>query len=368
MTMPDRSAGLPPAPLRLKVDAAALAANWRTLDGLSGKAAAGAAVKANAYGLGVDAVVPVLRDAGCRRFFVAHWGEVPGVLRHVPAAQVCVLHGVTTAAEADYARKTGVLPVLNSSQQAAVWQASGGGLCHLMVDTGINRLGVAPDQLGDPAVASLEVDLLLSHLASADEDSALNAQQLQRFVEIIPHFRPRATSLANSAGIALGQGFHFDLTRPGLALYGGIARPELAQAIRPVVRLQAQVLQRRSIGAGDSVGYNATFTAAKPMEVATVSVGYADGFLRARGPGNALSCDGRALPILGRVSMDMTVVDCTAAPDLAVGDYVDIPMDLPQQAAQSGLSQYELLTVLGQRFARQAPEKSFLHSYVARAK
>jgi alanine racemase len=346
--MPD----LPAAPLRLWVDTAALAANWRALDAMSGAAAAGAAVKANAYGLGVDAVVPVLRDAGCRRFFVAHWGEVPAVLRHVPASQVCVLHGVTTAEEADFARASGVLPVINSPQQAAVWQTSGGGPCNLMIDTGINRLGVACDQLGDAAVASLDVDLVLSHLASADEDSPLNAQQMQRFASVIPQVGARAASLANSAGIALGAPYHFDVTRPGIALYGGIVRPEMASTIQPVVHLQAEVIQRRTIGEGDSVGYNATFTAPRPMEVATICIGYADGFLRVRGPGNRLTSGGRALPIVGRVSMDMTVVDCTLAPDLAAGDFVDIPMDLPQQAAQSGLSQYELLTVLGQRFAR----------------
>ncbi|MEO5706935.1 MAG: alanine racemase [Alteraurantiacibacter sp.] len=346
-------ADLPPASLRLLVDTAVLAANWRTLDAMSGAAAAGAAVKANAYGLGVDAVVPALRDAGCRQFFVAHWGEIPAVLRHVSAGEVCVLHGVTTAAEADFARATGVLPVINSAQQAGLWNAAGGGLCHLMVDTGINRLGVPREQLGDAAVAALEVDLLLSHLASADEDSALNDVQLARFASVIPQVGARATSLANSAGIALGAPYHFDLTRPGLALYGGIARPEMASAIRPVVQLQAEVIQRRTLAAGDSVGYNATFAAACPMEVATVAIGYADGFLRVRGPGNSLTSHGCDLPVLGRVSMDMTVVDCTLAVDLKAGDFVDIPMDLPKQAALSGLSQYELLTILGDRFARQ---------------
>ncbi len=348
MIMPD----LPAAPLRLRVDAAALAANWRALDAMSGAAAAGAAVKANAYGLGVDVVVPALRDAGCRQFFVAQWAEVPAVLRHVPASQICVLHGVTTSEEADFARASGVLPVINSPQQAAVWQAAGGGPCNLMVDTGINRLGVARDQLGDPAVAALHVDLLLSHLASADEDSPLNVQQMQRFAAIIPQVGASAASLANSAGIALGTPYHFDVTRPGIALYGGIVRPEMASTIQPVVHLQAQVIQRRSLAVGDSVGYNATFTAPQQMEVATVSIGYADGFLRVRGAGNSLSVQGRTLPILGRVSMDMTVVDCSAMPDLAAGVFVDIPMDLPRQSAQSGLSQYELLTILGQRFAR----------------
>lgn len=347
-TMPD----LPPPALRLSLDRDALAANWRTLNALSGTAEAGAAVKADAYGLGVASAVPVLRDAGCRRFFVAHWCEVPAVLAHVPASQLCVLHGATNAAEAAYARVTGVLPVVNTAQQAQVWQDSGGGPCHLMVDTGINRLGVPLVDLGHEAVTALQVDTLMSHLASADEDSALNALQLARFHSIIPQVAPRAASMANSAGIALGAGYHFDLTRPGLSLYGGIARTELAGSIRPVAIIQALVIQRRRIAAGDSVGYNATFTATAPMDVATVSIGYADGFLRARGPGNALRWQGQVLPVLGRVSMDMTVIDCSVAPGLAAGDLVDIPMDLPAQAALSGLSQYELLTVLGKRLAR----------------
>lgn len=345
MTMPD----LPPPALRLSLDEAALAANWRALDAMSGAAQAGAAVKADAYGLGVARAVPVLRDAGCRRFFVAHWCEVPALLEHVDAGQVCVLHGVSNEAETAYARATGVLPVINSPRQAAIWTETGGGPCHLMVDTGINRLGVMPEQIGDEAMGTLEVDLLLSHLASADEDSPLNAQQLQRFHEVIPRFRPRTISLANSAGIALGNGFHFDLTRPGIALYGGVVRPQLNGIIQPAAIVQAMVIQRRTVSAGDTVGYNATYAAMKTIATATVSIGYADGFLRARGPGNALRWGDRDLPVIGRVSMDMVVVDCSACPDLGVGDYVDIPMDLPRQAALSGLSQYELLTVLGKR-------------------
>lgn len=343
--MPD----LPPSALKLSLDRDALAANWRTLDSMSGSAQAGAAVKANGYGLGAANVVPVLRDAGCRRFFVAHWCEVAAVLEHVPPEWLSVLHGVNNAAEVAYARATGVRPVLNTPRQATIWQDTGGGLCDLMVDTGINRLGVTPDQLGEAQVASLQVDMLLSHLACADEDSPLNALQLQRFDAIVLQIPHRSASLANSAGIALGSAYHHDVTRPGIALYGGVVRPEQAGKIRPVAIVQAMVIQRRSISSGDTVGYNATFTAAAQMDTATICIGYADGFLRARGPGNLLRWHGHDLPVLGRVSMDMVVVDCSACPDLRAGDFVDIPMDLPAQAALSGLSQYELLTVLGKR-------------------
>jgi alanine racemase len=345
-------AGLPPASLRLTVDTDALAANWRALDALSGKARAGAAIKADCYGLGVATCAPVLRDAGCESFFVAHWSEVRGALAHVPAHAIAVLHGPLSGADAVYAKETGVVPVINSLQQARVWAEAGGGTCHLMVDTGINRLGIDPCEAGDPAIAALDIDILMSHLASADEDSAINPQQLARFrevVDIIPH---RRVSLANSAGIALGSDYACDVTRPGLALYGGVPRVELAGKIRQVVRIEAAVIQRRSLAPGESVGYNAAFTANVPMEIAAVSLGYADGFLRARGPGGALFRREARLPILGKVSMDMIVVDCSVAPDLVAGDWLDVPFDLPLAAQQSTLSQYELLTTIGARLRR----------------
>lgn len=339
----------PPATLRLTVDTAALAANWRALDSLSGRASAAAAVKADAYGLGVAACVPVLRDAGCQTFFVAHWSEVAGVIAHVPAHQVAVLHGVGNAAECAYARSTGAVPVICSLEQAALWTGTGGGTCHLMVDTGINRLGIAPDEAGQAAIGALDVDILLSHLACADEDSPMNARQLAAFAGVRGAIGHRRASLANSAGIGLGAAYAFDLTRPGLALYGGVPRAELAGAIRPVAAVSAAILQTRMLKAGDSVGYNATFVAPAPVKVGTVSMGYADGFLRARGPGNAFHHQGRRLAILGKVSMDMIVVDLSAAPDLVAGDWIDVPWDLGDAARQNALSAYEMLTAIGQR-------------------
>ena len=339
----------PPPTLRLTVDTEALAANWCALDALSGGASAGAAVKADAYGLGVETCVPALRDAGCRTFFVAHWSEVAPVIAHVPGDQVAVLHGVLTEADCAYARATGAVPVINSLDQAALWTATGGGRCHLMVDTGINRLGIALGEAGDAAVAALDVDILMSHLASADERTAMNRMQaelLSEAAEAIPHQR---LSLANSAGIGLGEAFAFDLTRPGLALYGGVPREELTDHIRPVARVEAQLLQTRNLAPGEGVGYNATFIAPTHMRVGTVSIGYADGFLRARGPGNALFHQGRALPILGKVSMDMVVVDLAAARDLAAGDWLDVPWNIADAAQQNALSAYELLTTIGPR-------------------
>lgn len=350
MTLPEP----PPAALRLKIDAAAIADNWRALDRLSGGARAGAAVKADGYGVGVAHVLPALLAAGARDFFVAHWSEVAAVLDHAAADQISVLHGVSTLAEAAYARALGVRPVINSLHQARLWQEGGGGPCDLMIDTGINRLGIAPGEAGDPVIAALDVHTLMSHLASADEDAELNDRQLACFHRIKAQVKHRDLSIANSAGIALGANFALDLTRPGVALYGGIARRELAGVIRQVVYPQAMVLQRRRIGPGDSVGYNATFTANAPLEVATVAIGYADGFLRCRGPGFAMHHHGYDLPVLGRVSMDMTVVDCSTCPQLSAGDFVEIPFDLPVDAARCGLSQYELLTSLGKRFTRHS--------------
>src|SRR6478736_9786873 len=177
MTTPEPS-------LRLTVDRQALADNWRALDRLSGGATAGAAVKADAYGLGVDHVLPALLAAGTRDFFVAHWSEVTAVLRHLEPAQLAVLHGPLRSEDAQFARATGVRPVINSLHQARLWLDAGGGPCDLMVDSGINRLGLPPTEIGDPLVAALALDTLLSHRASADEDVPQNAAQLARFAEI----------------------------------------------------------------------------------------------------------------------------------------------------------------------------------------
>lgn len=342
----------PPPLLRLRLDLAALADNWRALDRLTGFAETGAAVKADAYGLGGELAVPALREAGAQSFFVAHWSEVPPLLAHVQGGQISVLHGPLSQQDVQFAIATGARPVINSLHQAKLWLDAGGGSCDLMVDTGINRLGLPLGDIGNPLIAQLNIDTLMSHLASADEDVAQNGKQLRAFRDVATQLTARRLSLSNSAGIALGEDYAFDLTRPGLSLYGGIPRSNLAQHIRQVAYPQAQVMQVRELSAGDAVGYNATFTADHPMQVATVSIGYADGYLRCWSNTGMLRQGDAELPVLGRVSMDMVVVDCAAAPDLREGDWVDLPYDLPESAAQSGLSQYELLTVLGNRFER----------------
>jgi alanine racemase len=345
-------AAMPPPALRLRLDAAALAGNWRALDALSGAARTGAAVKADAYGLGAAEAVPVLKAAGCDDFFVAHWSEVAALLPLVDPARVSVLHGPMNAADVAFCRACGVKPVLNSLAQVARWQEAGGGPCDLMVDSGINRLGLEPRHLGDPALAGLAIDICMSHLASADEDTAQNGEQLARFAAIRRAVPARRYSLANSAGIALSPAYHADLTRPGLSLYGGVPRPELAARIAPVAFPEAAVIQVRELAAGDAVGYNATFVAPRPMRAGVVALGYADGYLRCWSGKGRFAWRGIELPSLGRVSMDMTVVDLTAAPDAREGDWLGVAYDPVASAAATGLSQYELFTLLGRRFAR----------------
>ena len=346
-------AELPPAALRLSIDRLALAGNWRALDRLSGAARAGAAVKADAYGVGARVAVPVLREAGCGDFFVAYSGEAAGILDLCEPPAIAILHGPLTPADARFARETGVRPVINTLAQARLWLEVGGGACDIMVDTGINRLGITMEQLGDETLALLDVEVLHSHLASSEEDVPLNAIQLARWREarsLVPH---RRASLANSAGITLGPDYHGDLTRPGLSLYGGVPCDKLAQDIAQVVRPEAAVMQVRDVAAGEGIGYNSTFVAPQDMRVGTVALGYADGYLRCWSGKGAMLHQGRRLPVLGRVSMDMTVIDLANAPDLREGDWVEAEYALPEAAAVSGLSQYELLTSLGQRFSRQ---------------
>jgi alanine racemase len=227
-----------------------------------------------------------------------------------------------------------------------------------MLDTGMNRLGLGEGDLAVGALDGLAIDTLMSHLASADEDSAQSSAQRGRFVAMAEKVAARRLSLANSAGIALGPDYAFKLTRPGLALYGGVPRPELAGVIAQVAYPEAQVLQRRTVRAGEAVGYNATWVAPADTEVAILNYGYADGYFRGFSGRGAALLGGTALPLIGRVSMDLIAIDVTGH-DVAEGDWLTIDFDLPRAAAQSGMSQYELLTGMGQRFGRvrQAPSR-----------
>jgi len=220
----------------------------------------------------------------------------------------------------------------------------------VMVDTGINRLGLRPGEIA--ILDGLAIDTLHSHLACADEDVPLNQMQLERFRAVAAAVPAKRYSIANSAGICLGRDYSFDLVRPGLSLYGGIPRIEADGHIRPVIRVDAEIVQRRTVLAGESCGYGATFVAKEDTEVAILNVGYADGYLRGFSSRGSAFAGEFALPVLGRVSMDLIAVGVDAAPDLKEGEWVELDYDLASASRQSGLSQYELLTTLGHRFER----------------
>jgi alanine racemase len=219
-----------------------------------------------------------------------------------------------------------------------------------MIDTGMNRLGLGPEDRA--CLDGLAIDTLHSHLACADETSDMNALQLQRFSELAAVIPAKRYSLANSAGICLGRNYSFALVRPGLALYGGVPSQEAEGNIRQVARVEAQIVQRRTIHAGESCGYGATFVAPAETEAAIVNIGYADGYLRGFSARGTAFAGEFALPVLGRVSMDLVALGCDAARDLKEGDWVELDYDLPTASQVSGLSQYELLTTLGSRFER----------------
>ena len=342
------------SPLRLDLHGAALVANWRWLAGAGGRAACGAAVKADGYGLGARDVVARLADAGCRDFYVATWDEA-AALGPLPAdLALSVLHGVR-AEDMAAALASPARPVLNTAAMVARWkQAAPERPCDVMVDTGMNRLGLSPAEARSGLLDGLAIDTLMSHLASADEpDSDQNERQLFTFRGLKGGIAARRYSLANSAGICLGRRYTFDLTRPGLGLYGGTPGPAAAGQLAQVVRPHVQAVQVRMVPAGETIGYGATYTAPREMRVAILNLGYADGYLR------AFAATGRALagdipcPLVGRVSMDLIAVDVSAARDVAEEDWLAIDYTLPEAAAATGLSQYELLTGLGHRYLRR---------------
>ena len=335
--------------LRLTVVRAAIQSNWRWLAERAG-VPAGAAVKADGYGLGAREATEALVEAGCRDFFVSTWAEAEQLGILPESVSLVVLHGVGPD-DPEAALRLPARPCLNSVEQVARWKdIASDRPCDVMVDTGINRLGLRPTEID--ALDGLTIDTLHSHLACGDEDSPLNAMQLERFRAVASAVPAKRYSFANSAGICLGREYSFDLVRPGLALYGGIPRAEAEGQIRQVARVEAQIVQRRTIPAGESCGYGATFVAKEDVEAAILNIGYADGYLRGfSSHGSAFSGE-FALPVLGRVSMDLIAVGCDAAPGLSEGDWVEIDYDLPSASKQSGLSQYELLTTLGSRFER----------------
>ncbi len=351
---------------RLTIDLGALASNWRELAAMTPHAETGAVIKADAYGTGAVAAMQTLLAAGCRTFFVATVREGIAVRSIDDAATVYILNGLPPGG-ADLLAAHGLRPVLNSRAEIDEWVAAG--ITSLppaiQFDTGMNRLGLSPDETdtlaGDRAlVEKIGPALIMSHLACADDPaSPKNVDQLSRFRTIGASFPGVPASLANSAGIMLGDAYQFDVTRPGIALYGGRSannRPALA----PVVTAETMVLQIRDADAGGTVGYGAQQTLRRRSRLATLGVGYADGYLRAAGSrddreGAQVFVRGKAAPLVGRVSMDLMVADVTDIEGVERGDWAELfgpNILLDAVADRAGTIGYELLTDLGRRYAR----------------
>jgi alanine racemase len=342
----------------LTIDLDAIAANWRALDRMSGAGVQTAAVvKADAYGLGATRVVRALANAGARRFFVALAEEGAAVRQALgPGPQISVLSG-HMAGDTEMIHDLDLTPMLNSLEQITRHlEALPGHPFGVQLDTGMNRLGV--EMLEWQAVAPILVDagpeLLMSHLACADEpDHPLNAAQLKTFHEMTDGTGlPR--SLAATGGILLGPRYHFDLTRPGVGLYGG--QPH--QAAIPAVTLSLPVIQTREVAVGEAVGYGCTWVAERPSVIATVSGGYADGLLRSLS-GKAQLWDGDTpCPLVGRVSMDLITVDITDLPEVPRAlDIIGPNQGVDALAGIAGSIGYEILTSLGARYTRRYQER-----------
>ncbi len=355
-----------PAVAELEIDLEAIAANYALLCERARPAAVAAVVKADAYGLGLAPVATRLFAAGCRKFFVARLDEGAALRRLLHEAEIFLLDGVGRGEEEVlFAHR--LIPVLNHPGELELWaryaRALGQRLAAaLHIDTGMTRLGFPSDTartLAPERPEPLTLCLVMSHLACADEpEHPLNAIQLERFVMATTQFAEVPRSLAASSGIFLGADYHFDLCRPGVALYGVNPVPGHPNPMRPVVRLTAPVLQVHEIDAPAAVGYGATYPVLPGMRVATVPVGYADGLLRSASNRATARIAGVDVPYAGRVSMDLTSLDVSALPEQAVvpGTRVELiggSDGVDRLAQQAGTIGYEVLTRLGHRFRRR---------------
>jgi alanine racemase len=352
----------------LKVDLAAIEANWRALSRELRTVECAAVVKANAYGLGLEPVAAKLAETGCQTFFVADLGEARRLRSRLRDAAIYVLNGFFPELGSAFI-EIGARPVINSTTELAEWDAfvaqhNWRGGAALQVDTGMNRLGIPVDEAMAlaPRVQTENhgIALVMSHLACAEvPDHPLNAAQIQLFKEIRLLFRGVPASLANSSGIFLGDAAHCDLARPGAALYGINPTPGRPNPMQNVIELSGRILQIRKIDRGETVGYGAVWTAKRPSRLAVVALGYADGLPRAVSgidPARtaAASIAGRLCPFAGRISMDLICVDVTDLADSAVhrgGEAILIGrgISVDDLAATAGTIGYEILTHLGQR-------------------
>ncbi|RXF74786.1 alanine racemase [Hansschlegelia zhihuaiae] len=359
---------------RLTIDLGALADNWRTLAALSATSECAAVVKADAYGTGLEHAVRALAGAGAKTFFVAHLSEARVARRVAPTAAVYILNGLPPGAAAAYAQ-TGARPVLGSREEIEEWAAfvasAGEGFpAAIHVDTGMNRLGLRPEEAramfagGGPG---FRPSLLMSHLACADEPERPETErQRALFAELRALCPETPASLANSAGTLLGRteggDLGFDLRRPGVALYGSNPIAGRPSPLKPVVQLEARIVQVRDAAEGEAVGYGGAQRLKRPSRIAVLSLGYADGVMRAGGsedvsPGAVGFLGETPCPYVGRISMDLIAIDVTDAPDGAArrGAWVEILGDhvsVDQLARACNTIGYEVLTALGRRYER----------------
>ncbi len=366
------------AGLRLTVDLGALVENWRDLARRSGKARTSAVVKADAYGLGIEDVGETLYGAGARDFFVATADEGATLRLYAPEARIFVLSGIWPGMERRFFEND-LVPVIASEEQLTFWMSVlsdyGDYPCALQVDTGFNRLGLPMDDaiaLADDVSrpASFAPVLVMSHLACGDDPSnAMNGQQLEAFRKVSAAFEGIEASLANSAGIFLGADYHFDLTRPGIATYGGEAIPGIANPMRPVATAEARIIQTRSVKSGETVGYGRALQLTRDSRLAIVSAGYADGYMRSQSSGGVPLRQtgiagghgfiaGHKVPVAGRITMDLTIFDVTDLPENLVraGDYVELfgsNISVDEAARSAGTIGYEMLTSMGLRHERR---------------
>ncbi|MFT4098364.1 MAG: alanine racemase [Rhodoblastus sp.] len=347
----------------LTIDLAALRANWRKLADMVAPAGCAAVVKADGYGCGLEPVVGALLAEGCGTFFVARLSEGLRARAVAGNAAIYVLDGLTPGAAAEM-RQANLRPALGSLPEIREWAAAGGGPAALHFDTGMNRLGLSIDEAG-AALSALgrAPDLVMSHFASSEDvASPDNPEQIARFAQLRSMVPDVQASLCNSSGIFLSSHPWHNLARPGYALYGGNPTPDRANPMRPVVTLEAPILQTRRVEAGAHVGYNGQWTAKRPTLLAVIPVGYADGI-----PRSAMGVDGKCgpdvtiggvrCPIAGRVSMDLICIDATDAPAGAVerGAPVELlgsTIGIDEFGARAGTIGYEILTSLGRRYTR----------------
>jgi alanine racemase len=350
----------------LEIDLKAIAGNWLMLrDRLAAGVECAGIVKADAYGLGMSRVAPALAARGCRLFFVAQLDEGIALRALLPECEIAVLNGLLPGTAGDFAAHR-LMPVLNDLGQIAEWRRLATDRQRraiLHVDTGMARLGLPPSELARLKAAPDLLDgvalrAVMSHLACPEEpEHALNAQQLARFRAATAVLPPAPASLAASSGIFLGPDYHFAMVRPGAAVYGVNPQPGKPNPMAQVIRLKGKIIQTRDIDTGHTVGYGATYRRDRPGRIATVAVGYADGWLRSLSNRGHAAIAGQLVPIVGRVSMDLITLDVSDLDPLLTtpGAFVELigpHACVDAVGAEAGTSGYEMLTALGHRYLR----------------